>query len=160
MKKRSFTLGQRISGSKLTVVGFEQSDRHGNQRVTVRCDCGNEKAMRATTLTMGPRWDKDGKERRPHRSCGCESKRAYRNHLEVRAAGIRKKVRREIWLAHQEGKSFKQLAAEYPRLDAPVISAIVRLYNRNHDASKISAIPKDSKVRLEVRDDLFPWLED
>ena len=160
MKKRSFKIGERIPGSLLTVTALAESDRHGNQRVKVRCICGTEKTMRATALTMKATRDKNGKERKPHRSCGCESRRAYRDFLDNRAPGIRKKVRRDIWLAHQEGKTFSQLAARYPRLDAPVISAIIRLYNRDHDASKMSTIPKDSKVRLEAREVLPPWLED
>lgn len=147
MRKRPFTLGQRIPKSKLTIVGFAESDRHGNQRVTVECDCGRKKTMRATALTMKATYDRNGKERKPHRSCGCESKRAYRNHLDDRATGIRKKVRRAIWLAHQEGLNFKQLAVRFPRLDEAVISAIVRLYNSDHDPSRKSAMPKHSKAR-------------
>ena len=115
--------------------------------------------MRATALTMKATRDKNGKERKPHRSCGCESRRAYRDFLDNRAVGIGQ-IQRQIWLAHQEGKTFKQLAAQYPRPDVPVISAIVRLYDRDHDASRMSAIPRDSKVRLEAREVLPPWAED
>jgi hypothetical protein len=147
MKKRSFTIGQRIPGSKLVVNAFAESDAHGNQRIEVVCDCGNKKIMRATALTMKSTWDRNGKERKPHRSCGCESKRAYTNHLDDRATGIRKKVRRDVWLAHQKGKTFAQLAVQFPRLDVPVISAIVRLYNRKHGPSKTSAIPKGSRAK-------------
>jgi len=155
MKKRTFTIGEQLPGSLLTVTGLAESDRHGNQRVKVLCTCGTEKIMRATALTMKTTEDRNGKVRKPHRSCGCKSKRAYRDYVDNRAAGIRKKVQRQIWLDHQEGKSFIQLAAEYPSLGAPVISAIVRQYNRNHDASKKSAIPKDSKARLASRERLL-----
>ena len=149
MEKRVFTIGERIPGSLLTVTMFAESDRHGNQRVQVRCNCGTVKIMRATALTMRTTVDANGKIRKPHHSCGCESKEAYRKHLNDRARGIRKRVRRQIWLDHQYGMSFQQLAVNYPALGVPVITAIVRLYNRNHDASKISAIPKDSKAKWD-----------
>ena len=145
MKKSSFTIGERISSSKLTVTGFEESDKHGNQRIRVVCDCGTEKTMRATALTMKTTVDKNGKVRKPHRSCGCDSTAAYKRHIHNRAIKIHKKTQRRIWLLHQEGKSFGQLAIQFPHLNAAVISEIVRWYDRDHDSSKISAVPRYSR---------------
>jgi hypothetical protein len=154
MEKRAFKIGERIPGSLLTVTMFAESDRHGNQRVQVRCDCGTVKIMRATALTMKTSVDANGKIRKPHRSCGCESKNAYRRYLNDRAKGIRKKVRRDIWLDYQHGISFAELAARYPRLDVPVITAIVRLYNRNRHVSRGSTVIRGSKATPDAGSEL------
>jgi hypothetical protein len=148
MQRKHLEIGTRFG--KLTVIGNEESDRHGNQYVLVRCSCFEKtvKRMRATALTMGQYVDKNGKIRLPHRSCGCESKRAYREYWEKRAAGIRKRVRRQIWLAYQKAPQFAVVAIQF-NLPAQLISAVVRLYNWNHDASQFSAIPRDSKARRE-----------
>jgi hypothetical protein len=148
MEKKQIRMGTRFG--RLTVIGNEDSDRHGNQYVTVRCSCIDHtvKRMRATALTMEQYVDKNGKIRLPHRSCGCESKRAYREYWDKRAAGIRKLVRRQVWLAYQKTPQFTVVATRF-NLPAQLISAIVRLYNWNHDASKFSAIPRDSKARRE-----------
>jgi hypothetical protein len=128
MKKRQIPLGSRFG--KLTVIGYAESDRHGNQYLTVRCSCSDEKVkrMRATALTIKPYEDKNGKVRLPHRSCGCESKRAYQEYWDKRAAGIRKRVCSEIWKAYQKGPHAERLAERF-NLPVQLIIAISRLCN-------------------------------
>lgn len=102
--------------------------------------------MRLTALTFEPYVDKHGKVRLPHRSCGCESKRAHREYWELRARGIRKRAWKRIWRAHQDGLTFHELAQTF-NLEEGVISAICRLYNARHPAQTGGAIPKKSKAR-------------
>ena len=129
MKKTPIELGRRFG--KLAVIGYEPSDAHGNQYVRVRCSCWEhtEKRMRATALTMEAYEDKNGKLRLPHRSCGCESKRAYQEYWEKRARGIRKLVRQRIWKSCQKEVGLLAVASEY-KLPVPLVIAIARVYNR------------------------------
>lgn len=151
MRKKRISIGTWFG--KLEVIDYAESDRHGNQYLIVRCNCpsGTVKRMRATALTIKPYVDANGKVRRPHTSCGCQSKQAYRDHWMTRASGIRKRVRRNIWIKYQEDLDVEALADQY-QLPKPLIYAIVRLYNQRHDASRMSAIPRNSKARQELNE--------
>lgn len=133
MRKRAIQVGERFG--KLEVIGLEPSDARGNQMVRVRCSCPDqtEKLMRLSSLTFEPFYDRGGKLRQPYRSCGCESKRAYRDHLEQRAAGLERKfgrkVLRRIWNNYQYGRSINAIAAAR-KLPPEVILAVIRRYNR------------------------------
>lgn len=146
MQKRHVEIGAEFG--KLVVIGYAESDEHGNQRVVVRCACAEQKVktVRLTALTFEPYEDKNGKLRLPHRSCGCESKRAHKEYWELRARGIKKRVRKRIWKAHQDGLRFDELALKF-RLEAGVISAICRIENVVQLPAKGGAIPKNSKAR-------------
>jgi hypothetical protein len=121
MKKRAFQVGELVPGTKLRVVALEESDSHGNQRVRVQCEwlvdgvsCGTEKVMRATALTLSAYRDRNGKLRKPHTSCGCQSKRAHRLYWVNRAEGIRRLVQRNIYRERKYSrKSYEELAAKY-----------------------------------------------
>lgn len=128
MKKTQIEIGERFG--RLTVIGYEPSDAHGNQYVRVRCSCWEktEKRMRATALTMQAYEDRHGKLRLPHRSCGCKSKEAYREYWEKRARGIRKLVRQKIWKMCQERLSIEKVEKEF-NLPRPLILAIAQLYH-------------------------------
>ena len=153
MKKTQIEIGERFG--KLTVIGFEPSDAHGNQYVRVKCSCqkDTEKRMRATALTMEPYEDRNGKWRLPHRSCGCESKRAYQEYWEKRARGIRKLVRQKIWRHCQDGTRIDRIAVKF-NLPVPLIFAIARVYNADRlrrRARPFRGAPRDP-VRCEVPD--------
>jgi hypothetical protein len=107
--------------------------------------------MRATALTLLPYEDRNGKLRLPHRSCGCESRRAYREYWENRASGIRKLIRRKVWLAYQNTGDLGVVANEF-KLPKPLAYAMVRLYNwkqlrAKHPHFKIGAIPQGSNAK-------------
>jgi hypothetical protein len=134
----------------LTVIDLAGSDERGNQLVRVRCSCLNrtEKTVRLSGLTFKPYYDGSGKERKPYRSCGCESKRAHRDFWELRARRLKARIRRSIWAACQQGKTLDELTNRY-ELPAGVILAACRLYNRKHPARLIPAIPYGSKAASE-----------
>ena len=153
MRKTQIPIGTRFG--KLTVIECAESDKHGNQYVLVSCSCVDHtvKRMRATALTLLPYEDRNGKARLPHRSCGCESRRAYREYWQKRASGIRKLVRRNVWRAYQNTPDAGVVANEF-KLPKPLIFAMVRIYNwkqlrSKHGHSRGSAIPQGSKAREE-----------
>jgi hypothetical protein len=150
MRKSPVEVGDKFG--KLVVIGHAASDSRGNQRVVVRCSCSQrtEKTVRLSGLTFLPYTDNKGKARKPYRSCGCESKLAYLEYLESRARGIRKKVKREIWVAHQSGMRFHELARQFS-LPSELVSAICRLYNQRGPAPVAGAIPRGSKALKEPR---------
>jgi len=153
MRKTQILIGARFG--KLTVIGYAESDKHGNQYVLVSCRCIDHtvKRMRATALTLIPYEDKNGKARLPHRSCGCESRRAYREYWENRASGIRKLIRRKVWFAYQKTADLGAIANAF-KLPKPLAYAMVRLYTRQqvrakHPHYRLAAIPKGSKAGEE-----------
>jgi hypothetical protein len=129
MKKLEFKIGEVVPGTKLMVIGMEESDAHGNQRVLVRCLWdGIEKVMRASAMTFEPYEDKNGKLRLPHRSCGCQSRLAHQMYWEKRAKGIRRMVQQRIYRARRSRtRTFQELALEH-NLPLPVVTTIFRLY--------------------------------
>lgn len=153
MKKRIVNLGDTFG--KLTIIAFERSDPRGNRMVRVRCSCPDhtEKVVRLSGLTFEPYSDRQGKWRSPYRSCGCESKRAYREHLEdrvkklVKRLGRRrgKRFLRKIWQRYQRGNTIEEIAARQ-RLEAPLILEAVRLFNKTHPNPVGGAIPRGTKA--------------
>jgi len=133
MRKRRLEIGKLVRGTKLRVLERLESDAHGNQRVLVRCEwtvngecCGVIKPMRVTDMTRRPFVDKDGKARLPHRSCGCQARRARREYLERGANGLPAGVRRGILLRVDSGHSIETVAHER-HLPVSIVSTVYRL---------------------------------
>jgi hypothetical protein len=133
MRKRQLKIGQVVPGTRLRVLEHLESDLHGNQRVRVRCEwivngdrCGVEKPMRVTDMTRKPYVDKNGKARLPHRSCGCQSRRAHREFWERRAKAIPVGARRTIFMMLEDKRSLESVASQR-RLPVTLVATIYRL---------------------------------
>lgn len=172
MKPKHVNMGDRYG--KLVIVGYDEPDKRGNQRVRVRCECGTEKTVRLANLTFTPFRDQHGKLRKPARSCGCDSKAENNRFYEERALKLeeackkrngksrrkrtRKNILKRIWIAHQQGASFSELAERF-RLEERLVQAACRVYNRRCPQPVCGAIPKGSKAfysYLGDDDDLWP----
>ena len=134
MRKHQLSLDEKIPGTELVVLEFLPSDKGGNQMIKVRCEadvngrpCGTVKAMRVTAITMHPYVDKNGKLRLPHRSCGCQSRRAHREYWELRARKIPGRIKMEICQQNASGKSFQVLSKDF-KLPLGVVTTVIRLY--------------------------------
>jgi hypothetical protein len=148
VNKREVELGSRFG--LLTVIGKAGTDKRGNQLVRVRCDCPDhtEKVVRLAALTCKTYVGKDGKTRKPLRSCGCASKAAYREYWEMRAAGLGKRAQRALWESHQKGETFKEIALR-SNLPPGVVAAACRLYNQGNPKPICGAIPHNTKAYWE-----------
>jgi hypothetical protein len=141
VKKKAVRIGARFG--MLIVIGRADSDARGNQRVCVRCDCGKEKTVRTANLYMQPYRDRNGKLRAPVRSCGCQSRRAYREILERRARGVKQKTRKRLHRAFSRGYGLSWISQNY-RLPSEVVSALYQDWRATHP---IAAAARQSRRR-------------
>lgn len=150
MNKRKIPIGEKFG--QLTVIEAAGTDTRGNQLVRVRCDCPEEteKVVRLAALTSKAYIGKDGRKRKPLRSCGCLAKAAHRKYWEKRAAGLGRRAMRALWAQHQSGKTFTEIGLR-SELPPQVVAAACRIYNNYHPKPICGAIPQGSQAYWEYQ---------
>jgi len=111
-KKDEITVGRRFG--RLAILADAGVDYNRKRQVLVLCDCGTLKIIRWSNINR-PDDPELSTRRRPARSCGCESSKAFERNMAEFVRRIPKWIRREMWKEYQKEVSIEEITRTYGR---------------------------------------------
>jgi len=111
-KKDEITVGRRFG--RLAILADAGVDYNRKRQVLVLCDCGTLKIIRWSNINRPDDPDLSPR-RRPARSCGCESSKAFERNMAEFVRRIPKWIRREMWKEYQKEVSIEEITRTYGR---------------------------------------------